>query len=313
MNVTEVMAPAIQRVRAYFAPVNRVSQQATIFDPAQNGEFALDIPPAPWIDLGWISGFKRSSGTAISGVKTGAPASTSLQTRTAIEATVQLAFESWGKLQMSLSAGTQQMNLLAVQSGATRAGSGGAAAMAVPLGSGSTASALQVGATSANFGVGSLVAVDVDYPAGSMGFVGSGVSGAYVHTAVSDVDYVRRVTLNVGRISGISGGVLTLEAPLLAGIPTGAMKVSSVVGFCDREGSSFFQEWSAMFVAEGQQGERVIWHYPRLQASSGIAEEVAKGAGAYASLRLAGAFRALPVTDPVDGERVVCFRSFVAG
>ena len=214
---------------------------------------------------------------------------------------------------MSLAAGTQQMNLLAVQSGAAVAGSGGTAVTAVPLGSGSTATTLQLGSASANFTVGSLVAVDVDYIAGTLGFVGSGVSGAYVSAGLSDIDYVRRVTLNVGRVSSINGGVLTLEAPLLAGTPTSVMKVSAVLGFCDREGSSFFQEWSALFVAEGQQGERVIWHYPRLQASSGIAEEITKSAGGYEALRLAGAFRSLAVTDPVDGERVVCFRSYVAG
>jgi len=28
---------------------------------------------------------------------------------------------------------------------------------------------------------------------------------------------------------------------------------------------------------------------------------------------LAGEFRALPVTDPLDGERVVCYRSFLPG
>ncbi len=98
------------------------------------------------------------------------------------------------------------------------------------------------------------------------GFVGSGVSGAYLQAALTDVDYIRRITLNVGRIASISGGALTLESPLLAGAPTSAMKVSAVTGFCDREGSSFFQEWSALFVGAGQQGERILWHYPRLQA-----------------------------------------------
>ena len=313
MNVTEEMPPTIQRVRAYFAPVNRIAQQATLFDPARDGTFGLDSPPAPWVDLGWISGFKRTSGTTIAGLKTGAPASTSLQMRTDVEATVQFAFDSWGKLQMSLAAGTQQMNLLAVQGGAAVAGSGGLAVTAVPLGNGSTASALQVGPASSNFAVGSLVAVDVDYTAGTLGFVGTGVSGAYVHAAISDIDYVRRASLNVGRVSSISGGVLTLESPLLAGTPTSSMIASAVLGFCDREGSSFCQEWSALFVAEGQQGERVVWHYPRLQTSSGISEEIAKSAGGYHALRLSGSFRGLAVTDSVDGERVVCFRSYVAG
>jgi hypothetical protein len=106
---------------------------------------------------------------------------------------------------------------------------------------------------------------------------------------------------------------LTLEAPLLAGVPSAEMKVSMVVGFCDREGSSFFQEWSAVFVGEGRQGERVVWHYPRLQAMAGIAEDVSATMGGFEKARLAGAFRALPVVDPVDGETVVCFRSYVAG
>ncbi len=314
MTVTETMPPAIRRVRAYFAPVNRAAGQPTIFDPAQSGGFALDTPPVPWVDLGWIQGFARTSGTAIAAVKAGAPAATQFQVRSDVEATVRFSFESWGKLQLSLAAGTQQMNLLATAAGVSAAGSGGTAVSAVGLVAGSTATALNVGPAGAvGFAAGGLVAVDLDYASGQTGFVGSGVSGAYVRTALSDADYVRRVTLNVGRVSAVGGGVLTLEAPLVAGVPAAAMKVSAVAGFCDREGSSFFQEWSALFVGEGQQGERVIWHYPRLQGMSGIAESVAAGAGGYEALRLAGAFRALPVMDAVDGETVVCFRSYVAG
>lgn len=311
------MAPVVGRVRAYFAPVNRAAQQATIFDPAQSGAFALNAPPAPWIDLGWIAGFARKCGTKIEAIRTGAPATTQMQARTEVEATVSLSFESWGKLQLALAAGTQQMNLLNAASGATAEGSGGTAVTAVAVLAGSTASVLQVGATAAaTFAVDELLAVDIDY-AGQTGFIASGVSGAYVQTALTDVDYVRRVTLNVGRIASIAisgaSGSLTLESPLVAGVPTSAMKVSGVVGFCDREGSSFFQEWSAVFIAEGQQGERVIWHYPRLQAMQGVAEANAASSGGYEKARLGAAFRALPVKDPVDGESVVCFRSYVAG
>jgi hypothetical protein len=313
----ETMAPIVGRVRAYFAPVSRATEQPTLFDAAQSGAFALNAPPAPWLDLGWIAGFARTCGTKVTAVRGGAPATVQTQTRTEIDATVAFAFESWGKLQLALSAGTQQMNLLVVASGAGAEGSGGTGIAAEPLLTGSTASQLQVGATAAaGFAVGQMVAVDVDY-AGATGYVGSSVSGAYVQTALTDVDYVRRVTLNVGRIAsiGISGGAgtLTLEAPLLAGVPASAMKVSGVVGFCDREGSSFFQEWSALFVAEGQQGERVIWHYPRLQSMQGVAEANAASSGGYEKVRLGAGFRALPVKDPVDGETVVCFRSYVAG
>jgi len=267
------------------------------------------------VDLGWIDGFVRKCGTKVVPLRSGAPAVTQMQVRTEIEATVSFGFESWGKAQLALASGTQQMNLLKVASGATAEGSGGKAVEAVVFGGGSTATVLQVGAAgAAAFAVGELVAVDVDYAA-TTGFVGSGLSGAYVRSALSDVDYVRRVTLNVGRIASINvtTGALTLEAPLLAGVPTAAMKVSGVVGFCDREGSSFFQEWSGLFVGEGQQGERVVWFYPRLQAAAGVAEDVVATLGGLQKARLAGEFRALPVVDPVDGETVVCFRSYVAG
>ena len=313
--VSETMSPVVGRVRAYFAPVARAIgtyETPTIFDAAQSGGFALDGPPAPWVDLGWIDGFVRKCGTKVVALRAGAAAVTQMQVRTEIEATVGFAFESWGKAQLALASGTQQMNLLKTAAGVAAAGSGGTAVAAVALGVGSTASVLQVGAATAGFAVGELVAVDVDY-AGTTGFVGSGLSGAYVKSALTDVDYVRRVTLNVGRVVSIAGGALTLAGPLLAGVPTSAMKVSEVVGFCDREGSSFFQEWSGLFVGEGQQGERVVWFYPRLQAAVGVSEDVSASVGGYEKARLAGVFRALPVVDAVDGETVVCFRSYVAG
>ena len=317
------VAPVTRRVRAYFAPVIRTTGTATIFDASGIASFNVDAPPAPWIDLGWCRGFDRRSGTKVGPLITGAPGIASAQVRTEVEALVSLEFESWGKLQMALTAGVQQMNVLRVQPGATANGSGGTAIAAVPLAAGSsstTASALDVGATAAaGFVVGDVIAVDVDYT-GQTGFVGSGVSGGYVKSLAligSDVDYVRRITLNVSRVTKISGGVLTLGGSLLAGMPAAGMQVSRVVGFCDREGGSFFQEWSALFALEGEQGDCVLFHYPRLQATAGATEKIAAlvgvQAGALERMRLAGSFRALPVVDANDGEQVVCFRSYLPG
>jgi hypothetical protein len=318
-------APVNRRVRAYFAPVNRAAGLPTIFDPSGIAAFNVNAPPAPWVDLGWCLGFARKSGTKVGALVTGAPGVAAGQVRTEVEALVSLEFESWGKLQMALTAGVQQMNVLRLQTGAAANGSGGTAIAAVPLAVGSsatTAAALDVGATAAaGFAVGDVVAVDVDY-AGTTGFVGSGVSGGYVKSAAAmgtDVDYVRRVTLNVGRVTAIAGGVLTLGAALLAGVPAAGMQVSRVVGFCDREGGSYFQEWSALFCLEGEQGDRIVYHYPRLQATNGAAEKseglvgVQATAGPLARVRLAGTFRALPVKDANDGEMVVCFRSYLPG
>ena len=308
------LVPVTRRVRAYFAPVNRTAGVPTVFDAAQMGGFALDSPPAPWVDLGWCARFSRKSATKVGALRTGAPAMVQSQVLAEVEATVSLEFESWGKLQMALAAGSQQMNLLQTANGATANGSGGVATAAVALVAGSTASSLNVGATAATgFVVGDLVVVDVDY-AGQVGFVGSGVSGAYVSSAASvDVNYVRRVSLNVGRVVAIANGALQLEAPLLAGVPAAGMKVSRLVGFVDREGGGFFQEWSGLFCMDGEQGDRVIYHYPRMQAMQGAAEMTEALAEPLEKVRLVGAFRAFPVKDANDGASVLCFRSYLPG
>jgi hypothetical protein len=249
------------------------------------------------------------------------------QVRSQVEAAVSLEFEAWGRLQATLASGSQQTNLLLTAAGAAPNGSGGVAAAPVPLLTESTATSLNVGAVAAaGFSVGSLVAVDVDYT-GQLGYIGAGVAAAYVQSAAavgSDVNYVRRVTLNVGVVAAIAGGVLQLGSPLPAGVPAAGMQVSRLAGFCDREGASFFQEWSALFVIEGAQGDRVLLHYPRLQAMQGSAEALdmlltpaSKLAGDPAlaapleRIRLAAAFRALPVKDLNDGETVLCFRSYL--
>jgi hypothetical protein len=309
------VAPVTRRVRAYFAPVNRAAGVPAIFDAAQLGSFELDAAPVKWIDLGWCSGFARKCATKVAALRTGAPAVVQTQVRTELEATVALEFESWGKLQMALAAGSQQMNLLVTTAGAAANGSGGTATAAVPLAAGSTAASLNVGAAAGSFNIGDLVAVDVDY-AGQVGFVGSGVSGAYVAspTAVnSDINYVRRISLNVARVIAIANGALQLGAPLLAGAPSPGMQVSKLVGFVDREGGGWFQEWSGLFVMEGEQGDRVIFHYPRLQAMQGATESTVALAGPLEQVKLAAAFRALPVKDASDGETVVCFRSYLPG
>jgi hypothetical protein len=91
--------------------------------------------------------------------------------------------------------------------------------------------------------------------------------------------------------------------------------LQAVTGFADREGGSFYQEWSALFVMEGSQGERIFFHYPRLQTIASAQETALpldeKNKNGLARVLLRGQFLALPVTDPLDGERVVCYRSFL--
>ncbi|MGC2639286.1 MAG: hypothetical protein WA294_19025 [Acidobacteriaceae bacterium] len=313
------LPPVGRRVRAYFAPVNRTAQQPTLFDPAANGQFSLDAPPVPWIDLGWIENFARKSASKFGDLVTGSPGTTQLQLRETVDATVSFRFKAWSKLSMALASGSEHMNLIVPAAGGAANGSGSKGVPPVNLATGSTATFLALAAgDAASFSAGALVTVDVDY-AGQTGYVGSGVSAAYVQSAAAvnhDPDYVRRVSFNVARVASVSTGStpgLTLAQPLLAGIPAAGMRVQPICGFVDREGGSFFQEWSALFVIEGQQGERILFHYPRLQSMAGSAESAAVLIAPLERIALSGSYRALPVADANDDAQVVCFRTFLPG
>ena len=308
-------APVTRRVRAYFAPVNRTAQTPVVFDPAEQGGFSLDAPPAPWIGLGWIQEFARRAASKTAPLLTGIPAAALEQVRETLEAQVSFEFLSWTKLTMALATGSQHMNLLVPANGAAPATDGAQAAPAVTVQGGSTSTFVALATSdAAKFSAGSIVAVDADYT-GQTGFVGAPVSGAYLRQAVTDVDYIRRVTFNVALVSQTGSAGITLAEPLPAGAATAGLKLQAVTGFVDREGGSFYQEWSALFVMEGSQGERIFFHYPRLQTMAGAAETAIpmdlKHKDGLQRIALKAQFMALPVTDPLDGERVLCYRSFV--
>ena len=353
-SIAPISMPMIaRRTRAYFAPVNRVTGTPTLFDPAANAAWNCAAPAAPWIDLGWIHGFTRSAESQIGEVDAGLPATVLLQTRQALGAIVSFRFATWSKLSMALATSSQHMNLLNPESSSPAIGSGAKAAPAVALQAASSSTVLYLASAGALVQPGGMIVVDNDY-AMQTGFVGAAVSGGYVQSASavgSDPDYIRRVSFNVGRVVGIaSDGGLELATPLLAGAPTATMKLQQIVGFVDREGGGFFQEWSALFVVEGVQGDRLFLHYPRLQACQGSQEvttpltsslagkpvstghgkavtlkpgaskavsmkatNTTTNAGADNSLEMvepSSKFRALPVIDGNDGEQILCYRSY---
>jgi hypothetical protein len=304
-----------RRVRAYFAPVNRAAQTPVLFDPAQQGGFSLDAPPAPWVGLGWIQEFVRTPGSRTAPVLTGIPAAPLDQVRETLAAQVSFQFLSWTKLTMALATGSQHMNLLAPAIGSTPAAHGAQASAAISLQSGSSATSIVLAsADAAKFTPGSVVALDMDYT-GQTGFVGAPIAGAYLRQPLADVDYIRRVTFNVALVSQVNSAGLILAEPLPGGAPQSGAKLQAVTGFVDREGGSFYQEWSALFVMQGSQGERIFFHYPRLQTMTGAQEASlpmdARQKSGLERVLLKGQFLALPVTDPLDGERVLCYRSFL--
>jgi hypothetical protein len=311
------LRPVARQTRAYFAPLDRVIGPTAIFDPSKDNGFQLDAPPAPWIDLGWIENFQRTSTSQIEALIGGTAGVVSAQARHALGARVDFEFRDWGKLQMALAGGAEHMNVLATDPSASRAGSGGIPLAAVPLLAGSTAGELVLGAGAIEeFQPDDLVACDVDY-AQQVGYVGTGITAAYVKDPGDvrhDANYVRRVTFNVGRIAQVTQTSLLLTQALPGGAPATGAAVQKVMAFVDREGGAFLQQWSGLFVAEEESGGRVCFFYPSLSPCTVKPEweresliEIQKPIG---ELALRASFTALPTLDGNDGAVVLCYRSY---
>jgi len=311
------LRPIARQTRAYFAPVDRVNGPTAIFDPSQNTGFELDAPPAPWIDLGWIENFQRTSTSQIESLTGGVAGAVSAQARHTLGARVEFEFRDWGKLQMALAGGAEHMNVLATDPSASPTGSGGIPLAAVPLLPGSTASQLVVGSGAVSgFQPGDLVACDVDY-AQQIGYVGTGIAAAYVSNPAAvqnDANYVRRVTFNVGRVAQVTATTLLLAQALPGGPPAAGASVQQVMAFVDREGGAFLQQWSALFATEEESGGRVCFYYPllspcttKLTYDREALVEIKKPIG---ELALQASFVALPTVDVNDGALVLCYRSY---
>jgi hypothetical protein len=306
------MTPLSRGVRAYVAPVDRKNGVCVAFDPAAQGQFDLDNPPNPFLDLGWVQNFTRKSTTKYEGLRNGPHATVSTQYRSQPESLVEFDFESWGKVQMALAGGTQEMNVLAIPRTSLPQSSGGVAIPAsyVLDGSSDYRIFLDPGEMS-KYAIGDIVAVDFDYT-GTTGYIGSGAPAAYLTTAVDPAthqDYTRRVTFNLSRVETKTANQLSLASRLIASAQTG-MGVQKAVAFVDREGGSFFQEWSGLFVIPSDTGGRICIYYPRLQPGQSNGEQTREWAAPFFNTMSHVSLRALPTTDSNDGETVLCYRSY---
>ncbi len=306
------MAPVARAVRAYAAPVGRPSGSLFPFDPAVQGQFDLDSPPSAWLDLGWIENFQRTTSTKYDALRSGPSGNITVQYRSQPETRLDFDMPSWGKLQMAIAGGSQQMNVLATLPFTPPQGSGGTAIPPSPLQPGSTVTELILTSDQlANYNVGDIVAVDSDYT-GTVGYVGAGAPAAYLSSPLNpstQADFIRRVTFNVSRVSSKTPTSVLLAEPLI-GEPTSGMGVQRVIAFLDREGSSFFQEWSGLFVIVGETGGRACFYYPRLQAAASGAETRQEFASPLFGHMLHASLHALPTVDVNDGETVLCYRSY---
>ena len=235
--------------RGFFAPyVQGASPSPTIFDPARQGRFDSNAPPSGWHDLGWIDQFRRSPAGRIGQIRSGYRGAVRAQYRGEIGSSLEFEFREWGKLQMALATGTTHFNILKGAAGVPQQPLGGTPAAAVPLGSGSTATSIVLATGGgAQFQVGDFIAVDADYT-GQTGYVGSGIQATFVQAgSVTDADYIRRVTYNVGVVQSITSDTLTLSQPLLGGAPATGAKAQGVTGFANR-----LRRWRELIINAAQ-------------------------------------------------------------
>ncbi len=264
------MTPLSHGVRVYVAPIDRNSGFSVAFDPAAQGQFDLDNPPPPFLDLGWVQNFQRKSTTKYEALRNGMHATVTTQYRSQPEALVEFDFQSWGKIQMALAGGTQEMNVLATPQTSLPQGSGGVAiAPSYALDGSSDYTVVLDPAEMSKYNIGDMIAVDLDYT-GATGYIGTGAPAAYLATALdpgTHKDYTRRVTFNLSRVKSKTTNQLGLAQRLIGSAQTG-MGVQKVVAFVDREGGSFFQEWAVLFVVASDAGGRICIYYPAAAAMS---------------------------------------------
>jgi hypothetical protein len=306
--------PVTIAVHVFVAPVQRESSQPTIFDASSAASFDLENPPSPWIGLGTVENFQRTTVDESTSVQSGTDAMVVAQFRKKLEAHVSFASRRWGKLHLATGTGGTHWNVLATRTEAQPAPAGGEAITATPILNGSTATVLQIDPqVAAQLAIGDLVAVDLDYFQ-QHGYVGLGFPSAYVvagNRAPLQTDFIRRVTFNLGKVATIAGGTVTLEHPLPAGDPPTSAGLQKVLGFTDREGGAFGQEWSALFFEETVSGGRVCYYYPRVQSLPQASEKKSPIFGDYQAMLLEAHLLALPATDPQDGVKALWYRTYI--
>lgn len=338
--------------RAYFAPYNialgssvaSTVQGPTIVDLTQ-GPFDSYFPPFGLADLGWVKNFKLTVESKIGQVRSGYRGAVRAQYRGQVGESFELQFNEYGRMQYRLATGSNVINIFAA-SGLAGGTSGplsasGAAFCAVTAytpGSPVAWNAPQAVAptltlatppTPAQIGIGSYIVADQDYVLGTFG--GSvGDAGVNVYqTAVTDVDYIRKNSDFVARVTGIAGNILTLDQPFVGGGSgnpspnfngttfssfTG-VKCQAIKGFAAREGGTFIGEWTALLMMNTVDGAQMVIYYPHVSIAQN--KEVAApwtienaGTTDESGFQLDASFAALAFDDPLDGETVVAYKAY---
>ena len=336
--------------RVKFAPFNQalaVTQSSTllgptIYDYAVLKKYLDSAPPAPWLDLGWVTKFKFTPGSKIGTISTGYRMAARAKYRGEVSEKLTFTFEEQTRMAFKIATGCQIFNVLATTQSALSAGPfsatgtpavamGASGYIATGLGSGPTAGlpTLFVPAGSgALFPAGTYIVCDQDYNTSQFGFVGD--SGANVFQgAVTDVDFIRKTSDYVSMVLSVvpnaatgqdglilnqafSGGGNNALSTLINTAPTTGAKIQAIIGYATREGGTYINEWSALFVFDSIDGSQFVRYYPRLAPDSepGMNSANVPNISSLQTWDLDCALEAMAFDDPLDGETVVSYEAY---
>ena len=305
----------------------------TIVDLQTQGPFNTNAPPAGWTDCGWIKDFKLTPGSKIGQVRSGYRGAVRAQYRGEVGESFEFKFREAARMQWKIATGTDPFNLInnaTAGTGANAVGplsaSGAPKTSMVSYSSTPLPATLTVTSAAAiSVSSGMYVVCDVDYTTIQTGVVGS--AGIPVQPGqVTDVDYIRKTSDFVARVTNVQANVLTLDQPFVGGgssvsaitpgnpSPPAGSNVQVISGWAAREGGTFITEWSALFIMDTIDSAQIAVYYPHVS----IAQFRDLGAWAIENIgttdetgyELDCVMNALAFDDPIDGETVVGYKAF---
>ena len=338
--------------RAFFMPYNiatAIASTNTSIGPGiidlTTGPFDSYNMPYGLADLGWIKDFKITVESKIGQVRSGYRGAVRAQYRGQVGENFECKFNEYGRLQTKLATGTNVFNLLGASgtSGGTvgpLSASGAAKTAATAYSPGSPVAWSQTqavfptltvtSAAAAQISVGSYIVCDYDYTPGTFGSAIGDAGVPIYQNAVTDVDYLRKASDFVARVTAINANVLTLDQPFVgggSGNPTPnfnaltgftsftGLNVQTIKGFVAREGGTYIGEWTALLLCNTVDGAQLVYYYPHvsiLQNRDFAAPWTIENAGTTdeGGMQMDAQFAALAYDDPLDGETVVSYRGY---
>lgn len=328
--------------RAFFAPYNIAlgSGQAntvlgpSILDLQTQGPFNTNAPPSGWTDCGWIKNFKLTPASKIGQVRSGYRGAIRAQYRGEVGESFEFTFREAARMQFKIAVGNTPFNLL---SGSTPSTAGPLSASGAPktgmvsYSAGPPATLTITSAAAIGVSGGSYIVCDLDYTAANFPGQGTppygivGAAGVPIQpNAVTDIDYIRKTSDFVARVTSVNTNVLTLDQPFVGGgsgltlpaptSPPAGSNVQVISGWAVREGATFITEWSGLFVMDTIDAAQIAVYYPHISIAQfkDVAAWAIENIGTTdeTGYELDCMMEALAFDDPLDGETVVGYKAF---